>query len=123
MSNPYYDSQALDIWRKRIARLRLCTDMPAPWDVDPDVSRWRAGLGHGDTPDSQMLDWSVWLRSLNPDKRVEYRARRPEPDDWTGLYDFVLRPSVALKNVPEDRGADVYWDSLLAHYESVFGTA
>ena len=123
MSNPLYDPELLQDWRHRITRLRGLSDMPAPWDVDADVERWKRGLGHGpdeeDALNSQMLDWQVWLRSLTAEQRSEYQTRHPEPHGW-GLYQLTFsRPTSS--EVPEDKGPDVYWDSLEKHYATVFG--
>ena len=125
MSNPYYDPQLLEDWRQRMARLRVLSDMPAPWDVDPDVERWKRGLGTGsdseDSLNSHMLDWQVWLHSLTAEQRSEYQIRHPEPQGW-GLYRLTFsRPT--FSEVPEDKGPDVYWDSLEKHYATVFGVA
>lgn len=69
-----------------------------------------------------MLDWQVWLRSLTPAQRVDYRVRHPEPSDWQGFYD-VLFSRPAPPDAPESQTGDAYWTSLERHYETVFGTA
>lgn len=123
MSNPYYDPELLEIWRERITRLRAVSDMPAPWDVDADVERWKRGLGPNgeDALNSHLLDWQVWIRSLTAEHRLEYQVRHPEPEGW-GLYRLTFsRPTAS--GVPEDKGPDVYWDSLTNHYEAAFGMA
>jgi hypothetical protein len=125
MSNPYYDPELLDEWRERIVRLRTLSDMPAPWDVDPDVERWKRGLGTGphseDFLNSHMLDWQVWLRSLSGEQRAAYQARYPEPHGW-GLYQLTFSRATSSE-VSEDKGPEVYWDLLEKHYDRVFGVA
>ena len=45
-----YDIERQQEWRERIARLCLIADLPAPWEIEPDVERWKRGrstrLGH-----------------------------------------------------------------------------
>ena len=125
MSNPYYDPELLEDRRQLIARLRMIADLPAPWDIDPNVERWKRALGTGpdseDSLNSHMLDWRVWLHSLTAERRADYQACHPEPHGW-GLYRLVFSHPTSPE-VPEDQGPDVYWDSLEKHYEKVFGVA
>jgi hypothetical protein len=125
MSNPYYDPQVLEDRLQRVARLRMVADLPAPWDIDPNVERWQRGLGAGpDTEDflnSHMLDWQIWLPSLTAEQRANYQALHPEPHGW-GLYRLVFSLPTPPE-IPKDKGPDVYWDSLEKHYETVFGVA
>jgi hypothetical protein len=126
MSNPHYDPEFLETWLQRIARLRVLTDMLAPWDVDPNLERWKRGLGHGpeaeDILSSHMLDWQVWLHSLTAAQREQYQTHHPEPPGWGGFYKLVFSHPTS-SDVPEDRGPDIYWDSLQSHYVAVFGVA
>jgi ribonucleotide reductase alpha subunit len=63
----------------------------------------------------------VWLRSLTAEQRSEYQMRHAEPQGW-GFYRLTFsRPTSS--EVPEDKGPNVYWDSLEKHYEKVFGVA
>ena len=123
VNNPYYDPQMLHEWRSRISRLRVLSDMPAPWEVDSDIDRWRAGLGKDDRLSQHMLEWKLWLLSLSPEFRTSYRTCRPEPPEWQGFYGFVFDRFPKHQNVPEDQGPGVYWDALEKHYESVLGVA
>ena len=45
---------------------------------------WRMGAG-----EDYMHAWCRWFMALSPSDRAAYRTRSPEPDGWTGFFDFI----------------------------------
>ena len=62
----------------------------APWVALPDIPAksigWRMGGG-----ETYLDGFGPWFRALSPEDRTAFMQENPEPEDWKGFYDRVLR--------------------------------
>jgi hypothetical protein len=109
--------ELVEFHRKRVERLRHTDDLPAPWEVYPDIPKgsigWRMGPG-----EDVSHDWFAWLRGLTAERREDYRKRHLEPESWAGTYDRFFE---LFGREPHGKNWDEYWDSEFQKQHEMYG--
>ena len=102
-----HNPELIEFHRKRVERLRRSDDLPAPWDVYPEIPcgsiGWRMGPG-----EDVFSDWITWLRGLAANQREEYRKQHPEPESWVGTYE---RHFQRFSRDPHTMSWKDFWDA------------
>lgn len=65
--------------------------MPPLWKAFPDIGRWPSigwRMGPGDDYYHAFADW---FRALPEARQKEYVSAHPEPPEFSGLYDALLK--------------------------------
>lgn len=62
--------------------------MNPPWIEFPELPShsmgWRMGKG-----ESYLDEWVAWLRGLNDTEMEQYANQWPEPEGWSGWFNYV----------------------------------
>jgi hypothetical protein len=109
--------ELVEYQRKRIERLRHTTDLPAPWEVYPDIPSGSIGWRMGPREDV-YADWLEWLRASTTKQREDYCKRHPEPKTWLGTYEQHFR---RFAREPHGLSWDEFWDAEFKNQYEMYG--